>query len=359
MSNLAKLTVQIITICMLFCSVLLSGCSGGVSDEIARKDFERVGGTELILEVDMVDVIGGELENLKDTVRQEFRERDRLRTEIIRVDDGAILIRLRKSEDMPRAMEIVENLNSEFSTASLFSGEALSTSAIGEKKFRLAFTQDYIAYTQKRLTEQSVNVIRKRNKTINRPRWWATLLNDDQIRVRIPSSLEVDSVKQNLQTQANLSFHMVRDESNNVAAMDLAQKRGIVPPGGVYYPEANGQGGLIVERRSQVTGQCLKSASEGVNPSNGYPVINFTFDIYCAKLFGQLTQRNIGKRFAVVLDGIIITAPRINGAILGGSGFIEGDFTLKSAKELAHLLNSGPLPARFKIIKETTIKPKT
>jgi len=98
-----------------------------------------------------------------------------------------------------------------------------------------------------------------------------------------------------------------------------------------------------------------KDSSDGIHPTGGYPIVNFTFNLKCAKIFGELTSKNLGKRFAVVLDDEIITAPRINGAITGGSGFIEGSFTQQSAKELSLLLNAGALPAKLIIAEERTV----
>ena len=358
MPRLAKWTLQSIIICTLFSVAILSGCSEQFSDETALKDFERLGGTELILEVDMVHAVDQELDYLKDKVRQAFREENSFRTGVIRIEGDEILIRLRDSEDMSRAMDVLNSLHSELKTAQSFSGETLNITVIGERQFRLVHTEDYTNHLKKRLTEQSMNVIRRRNENIDRPRLSVKPLENGQFRLLIPTSSKEENVKQIFRRQGNLSFHMVRAESNNVAAMDLAEKRGIVPPGAIYYPQEQG-GGLIVERRTKITGECLKTSSEGLHPAGNYPIVNFSFNVKCAKLFGRLTKENVGKRFAVVVDDVIITAPRINGAITGGSGFIEGNFLLESAKELARLLNSGPLPANLKIIKESTIKPKT
>ena len=144
MPRLAKWALQVITICAMLFLVMLGGCSSKISDEVARKDFQRLGGTELVVQVDIAHVLDIELNNLKDSTRQEFRSRGRLRTEIIRIDGDELLIRLRDAKDMPKAMDVVKSLDSELSAAPLFSGEALSTSAIGEKQFRLSYTKDYI-----------------------------------------------------------------------------------------------------------------------------------------------------------------------------------------------------------------------
>ena len=85
--------------------------------------------------------------------------------------------------------------------------------------------------------------------------------------------------------------------------------------------------------------------------------MNFSFNVACATEFGRMTARNINKSFAVVLDGEIITAPDIRSAITGGSGFIEGGFTMESARDLSLLLNAGALPAKLTIVEERTVDP--
>ncbi len=70
-----------------------------------------------------------------------------------------------------------------------------------------------------------------------------------------------------------------------------------------------------------------------------------------------MTQQNVGRRFAVVLDGKYITAPVIRDAILGGSGMIEGNFTVEAAQNLSVLLRAGALPADLTIVEERTVGP--
>lgn len=131
---------------------------------------------------------------------------------------------------------------------------------------------------------------------------------------------------------------MVRAESNSEAAMRSAMNSGRVPPGAIYYPQKGG-GGLIIERKSQINQDCLKNESDGIDPLGGHPTLNFSFTTECSKVFANLTSGNIGIRFAVVINDEIITAPRINGVITGGSGYIEGGFTKAEVKALAKDLN--------------------
>jgi protein-export membrane protein SecD len=83
--------------------------------------------------------------------------------------------------------------------------------------------------------------------------------------------------------------------------------------------------------------------------------VTFRFDAAGAKRFGKITQENVGLPFAVLLDNKVITAPRINEPILGGTGQISGNFTVERANDLAVLLRSGALPAKLTPIEERTV----
>ena len=87
------------------------------------------------------------------------------------------------------------------------------------------------------------------------------------------------------------------------------------------------------------------------------PVVSFRFDSKGATRFGQATQQNVGKLFAIILDNQVISAPQIREPILGGTGQISGNFTAESANDLAVLLRAGALPADLTIIEERTVGP--
>ena len=86
-------------------------------------------------------------------------------------------------------------------------------------------------------------------------------------------------------------------------------------------------------------------------------MVNFRFNIRGGQRFGEVTSANVGRPFAIVLDGKVISAPRILGPITGGSGQISGHFTVESANNLAILLRAGALPAKLTIVEERTIGP--
>jgi protein-export membrane protein SecD len=87
----------------------------------------------------------------------------------------------------------------------------------------------------------------------------------------------------------------------------------------------------------------------------GQPVVSFRFNNKGGQKFGRITMRNVNKRFAIVLDNEVLSAPNINEPIMGGSGIITGGFKLEEANQLALLLRSGALPAPLKIVEERTV----
>jgi preprotein translocase subunit SecD len=112
---------------------------------------------------------------------------------------------------------------------------------------------------------------------------------------------------------------------------------------------------LVIQRRVMVAGDRLTSAAAQTNQQTGQWVVSFRFDSVGAREFGDVTKENVGRRFAIVLDKQVISAPVIREPILGGSGQIEGNYTVQSAADLAVLLNAGALPAALKVIEQRTV----
>jgi preprotein translocase subunit SecD len=147
---------------------------------------------------------------------------------------------------------------------------------------------------------------------------------------------------------AKLSFQMV---DTSVPPAEAAA--GHVPPDAVLLPNDEG-GVLLVKRLEIVSGEMLTGATQGFD-QNGRPDINMRFNGQGAQRFGDATSQNIGKRFAIVLDNRVISAPVIQGAITGGSGEITGNFTIDTASNLALLLRSGALAAPLTVIEQRTV----
>ena len=108
---------------------------------------------------------------------------------------------------------------------------------------------------------------------------------------------------------------------------------------------------------TKLTGRDLKSAQIVFGGNDGTPQVQLNFSSSGSKYFAEITQRNVGKPVAIVIDGIVISAPIVQQAILNGNAVISGNFTQEGAKNLAIQLNSGALPAPLKIIGQSTVGP--
>jgi preprotein translocase subunit SecD len=121
-------------------------------------------------------------------------------------------------------------------------------------------------------------------------------------------------------------------------------------------PQQHGGPPMPVEKRVMVQGEDLVDAQASFD-QNGQPDVTFRFNLRGGQRFGQVTSENVGRPFAIVLDGKVISAPRILGPITGGSGQITGNFSVEEADNLAVLLRAGALPAKLTVVEERTVGP--
>jgi protein-export membrane protein SecD len=128
--------------------------------------------------------------------------------------------------------------------------------------------------------------------------------------------------------------------------------RGEAPPHAEVLYGRGDQQPHIVFKRSVLTGRDLVDAQAAFDARTSEPVITFRFNAEGARRFGQVTQENVGKPFAIVLDNEVVSAPIIREPILGGSGQISGRFTVEEANNLAIQLRSGELPGKLTLLEQ-------
>jgi preprotein translocase subunit SecD len=199
------------------------------------------------------------------------------------------------------------------------------------------------------LIEQSIEVIRKRIDQTGTKEPTIIREGEDRIVVQLPGVKDPEYIKKIIGTTAKMTFNMV--DENAMAAGQPGATDVVLD---VANPKSDGAAKLIVQKVPLVYGQNLTDAQQTFE-NGAQPVVAFKFDNIGARKFGDATAKNVGRRFAIVLDNKIISAPVIKDAILGGSGIISGSFTTQSANELALLLRAGALPAALTVIEERTV----
>jgi protein-export membrane protein SecD len=209
------------------------------------------------------------------------------------------------------------------------------------------------AFAQEALAD-SIEVVRRRIDPAGNKEVLIQPQGADRIVVQAPGDNDPEALKQIINRTGQLSFHRV-----DVSVSPEDQAAGLLPPNRFVVPIAATEGGgaLVLWEEPEVTGDMVESASAGLNSDGGGFQINFAFDSRGARRFADYTREHIGELFAIVLDNEVISYPRIQSAITGGSGRITGNFSPEEANRIATLIRSGALPAPLTTLDQRTVGP--
>jgi len=187
----------------------------------------------------------------------------------------------------------------------------------------------------------------------------------DQILVQLPGVTDVARAKEIIRNTAILELKIV--EQGPFPSEDAARQAysNTLPPDLIIVPgsqDVAGTGGgtpttvyYVVRRVAPITGRDLRTARTSLDQNN-LPAVGFTLNQDGARRFGQLTEQNINRSLAIILDNRVFSAPTIQGRITD-EGQITGAFTQQEAGDLALVLRSGALPASLDFLEERTVGP--
>jgi preprotein translocase subunit SecD len=178
-------------------------------------------------------------------------------------------------------------------------------------------------------------------------RFKVELPDNDRILLRLPPSVDPKRVIEVVTRRGGLQFRLI--EVNLTPEQTV---RGEAPPHAEVLYGRGDRKPYVVLKRAVLTGRDLVDAKAAFDARTGEPVISFRFSDDGARRFAQITQENVGKPFAIVLDKEALSAPIIREPILGGSGQISGSFTVEEAKNLAVLLRSPGLLAKLTLLEQ-------
>jgi len=305
------------------------------------------GGSYLLLEVDTAALRAERLTNTVEDTRTTLREAQIAFTDL-GTAAGAVTVRITDPGRVQEATRLLRNTLGA-PLAGTTGGRDVTISSQPDQRIRIAFVAEAQQAEAARAVEQSIEIIRRRIDELGTREPTIVRQGTERIVVQAPGESDPERLKNVIGQTAKLTFQMV-DESADPAEAAA----GRVPPGSEVLPDENGAP-IVVKRRAVVTGEMLTTANAAFHPQNGTPIVEFRFNGQGARRFGDATTQNVGKRFAIVLDKKVISAPVINTAITGGSGYIEGNFTSESANDLAVLLRAGALPAPLNVEEQRTV----
>lgn len=297
------------------------------------------GGSYLLLEVDVPAMREKRLTNLGEDSRSVLLE-NRINIGAVVRDGDGVVVNLANPAQMDAALEAMKVL--------LNAGGGMASNRTvqrqGNSRIRYAYTDQAMANMPSDAVTQSIEVVRRRLDGTGTKEISITRQGADRIVVQAPGQSDPTELERLVGQTALLTFQMV--SSDRQALQDALA--GSTPPGFTLTVDADGATPLLIERRVMVAGENLTRASVGSDES-GRPAIDFRFDGQGGRRFGSATAANVGQRFAILLDGKVISAPEIISAITGGTGQITGGFSITEAAELVDLLNGGALPAPLNV----------
>lgn len=321
-------------------------------DPMVNLGLDLAGGSHILLEASPEQVAEQRLENMEESVRSVMRQASpRIRIGDVSTGNSQLSFMVDSSADVDRARELL---------LPLVNGNGLTRewnlSVIDQTRFVLEPTADGINNAVTDAMDSATEVVRKRIDALGTREPTIIRQGDTRIVVQVPGLQDPEQLKKLLGQTAKLEFKLV-----DQTALPSDVQQGIAPPGSQIFPYAEG-GDLVgssiaVQRLGGIKGDSLTNAQQSVDPQTNEAVVSITFDQQGGAKFAKLTTDNVGKPFAIILDGKVLSAPNINEPIRGGSAQISGNFTTESANELAISLRSGALPVDLTVVEERTVGP--
>jgi preprotein translocase subunit SecD len=310
------------------------------------------GGSHILLEVDINDVRKQKVEALRDDVRNSLRNARVGYTGLV-MRDLTVEVRIRDDSDFQAALTKLRDLSQPLGGLLSATGQrSVDIVDAGNRVIQLTITQPAITERVRQVVEQAIQIVEKRINEIGTVEPLIQRQGVDRILVQVPGVDNPTRILELLGRTAKLTFRMV----DSSVSPDQAQQGRVPPDSELLFGSAKeGKPPYVIEKRVMVSGADLTDAQPGFDQRTSEPIVTFKFNINGARSFARVTQENVGRPFAIVLDEEVISAPVIREPILGGSGQISGSFTIEQANDLSVLLRAGALPARLTPIEQRVV----
>lgn len=315
-------------------SPILQKLEGILPSQKVNLGLDLRGGSQLMLEVNFDSYFKEQLSSLKDEIKATFR--DELVRVIPALNGDKITFSLADDEQKILAKKLIRKVSSKVDIDE------------NDGQFEVYFADQEMVEMRHNLIKQSIEIVRRRIDESGTKEPTIQAQGENRILLQVPGIENSSELKSILGKTAKMTFHFVADEN-----FSTSDSSGIRPDLERAY-DSEGRSYLI-KKEIILSGDLLIDASATFH--EGQPAVAFRFNDIGSRKFAQVTKENIGKIFAIVLDGKIVTAPRINSIINQGSGVISGNFTTEEANEVALLLRAGALPTPLTVVEERTVGP--
>ncbi|MEN6359035.1 MAG: protein translocase subunit SecD [Smithella sp.] len=311
------------------------------------------GGMHLLMEIDTDKALEAMMERTSNDLKESLMDQKVRFRNLEKTKGAAISMELTDSAGKTELEKVLKEQfpDLEIASSTPRDGGQLVTLRINNKR----------AIDLKKLTiEHSLETIRNRVDQFGVAEPEIIQEGDNRILIQLPGVKDPERAKNLIGKTALLEFKIVDEEHSLDEAL-----RGNVPEGSIiaYGSRADkstgqrGQVPYLLKNKTLLTGASLETAKVQISDRFGEPHVSIKFNAQGAADFDRITNENVRKRLAIVLDGVVHSAPVIQERISGGQAQITGNFTMDEARDLAIVLRAGALPAPVNILEERTVGP--
>ena len=308
--------------------------------------LDLAGGSQLLLEADTRDVARQKAEQMEDLLRPELR-RNSVAFSQMGTSNGEVSFLVDNPAQLDAATGVARR---QIGQVRNFGGADWTVAVVDGRQVVMRQTEAGVNDGIHQAMEVARDVIDRRINALGTLE--PTIINQgsNRILVQVPGMQDPEALKRLIGRTARLEFKLVEVDS---AACNTPRR-----PGVQYIPSDELPAGqcLGVQSRAMINGDQIADARQDYD-DQGRVSVRVSFNAQGSQRFAQVTQANVHRRFAIILDNRAISAPVINEPILGGTASIAGSFTVDSANQLAISLRSGRLPVDLRFVEESNVGP--
>lgn len=313
--------------------------------------LDLAGGSHILLEADTSQLAATRLEALEDSVRTAMRRAEpQIRISEVSRANGKLSFNVADAGQVDAARKLLGPLTgsrtgtTDWNVSVQDGNRIILTPASAGNETALDQAMD----TAKEVIDRRINALGTLEPTIIRQ-------GDNRIVVQVPGLDDPAALKALIGKTAKLEFKLVDEQAD---PDQTAQGKARVGSQVLPYPDnPSGLPYIAVRRLGGISGDKLVKADPTFDQQTNEPAVTIQFDSEGGQRFARMTQQNVNKLFAIILDGQVISAPQIREPIFGGVSQISGSFTTESANALSISLRSGALPVDLKIVEERSVGP--
>lgn len=311
------------------------------------------GGVYLLMEIDPTEVATNQLNTVQADIRDAFGargNRELILRRVNQVEDRLTIELLSEESQMDEALKRLRGINPNIGQTQT---KLMTITQTDDRFIQITVNAGAKNALASDAQSKMMEIVRRRIDPDGVSEISITPQGTSRIILEAPGEADPKRIKDILSRAGRLTFNMADVSATAVRAASTSR-----PPPGQELVESLDYGQVLIRDIPELTGSDISSANRGFDPDDNSPAVNFSLSGSAKQKFYNLTRNNRGNYFAIVLDDVAMSVPRINDAIPGGNVQISGSFTIDEADDLAAIISAGELPAKLHFLEERTVGPQ-